>query len=46
MKEYRFSGDEPILVFKFLSGMVEESDILGLKKAQADIDITLPQFLT
>ena len=44
MKDYRFSGEDPILIFDFLSRMVEECDILGLTEAQAYV--VLPQFLT
>ena len=43
MKDYRFSGEDPILIFDFLSRMVEECDILGLTEAQEYV--VLLQFL-
>lgn len=43
MKEHRFSGDDPILVFEFKSSMVEECCNLGLNEGQACLE--LPQFL-
>lgn len=44
MKEHRFSGEEPVMIFDFLSLFDEESGILGITEAKEYI--SLPQFLT
>ena len=35
MKDYRFSGEDPILIFDFLSRIMEECKILELTEANA-----------
>lgn len=43
MKEHSFSGDDPIMVFDFLTRFVEEADTLSMSEAQAFV--ALPHFL-
>ena len=43
-KDSKFSGEDPILIFDFLSRFVEEADTLTMSEAQAFM--ALPQFLT
>ena len=43
MKDYCFTGGDPILIFEFLNRFVDEADMLDMTEAQAFI--TLPYFL-
>ncbi len=42
--KFHFSGEDPILVFSFLTRLVEEADLNGLSEAQ--LYTALPRFLT
>ena len=44
MKEHKFSGEDPILVFDFLGRTVEEADTLAMNEGQ--LVICLPHLLT
>ena len=44
MKEHKFSGEDPILVFDFLSRLVEEADTNGMSEGQ--LIVCLPHLLT
>ena len=44
MKEYKFSGEDPILIFDFLSRLVEEADTNGMSEGQ--LMVCLPHMLT
>lgn len=43
-KEHKFSGSDPILVFDFLTRIVEEADMLGMTEGQ--LFVLLPHMLT
>lgn len=44
MKDFQFSGEDPILVFYFLSRLAEEADTLDMNEGQ--IMVCLPHMLT
>jgi len=44
MKEYKFSGEHAILIFDFLSRLVEEADTNGMSEGQ--LMVCLPHMLT
>lgn len=44
LKDHKFSGEDPIMVFDFLTRFVEEADTIGMSEGQAFV--ALPHFLT
>ncbi len=44
MKDYKFDGTDPVLVFDFLTRLAEEADAIGMNESQAFM--ALPHYLT
>lgn len=44
MKDYKFDGSDPVLVFDFLTRLTEEADTIGMTESQAYI--ALPHYLS